>query len=418
MFLNLFLVAVWCDVCKVQLFVPALAAIQFQKIVILLALLGLLIDPKKFSSSSTLLKTTPGRALLFLVVWMTLSVPFSVWPGRSFAFVSESAWKSVLGLVMMIAYGSSEASFEKVIWVTLGAAAFLCGMVTMFPQSESLAIIKEEAYDRNELGFIFVLAMPFAYWKSRQHKGFLKIGLQLLCLLFIAGIVVTTSRGAFLGLLAVIVAAILSARGSSVKKLLAVFGTLIVLVAAVLVLGQGGYLDRVASITDTENNYNYTSKDGRIAVWQRGLGMMLENPFFGVGINAYEAADGAIVKVGKWSAAHNSLVQIGAELGVPGLLAYCIVVLGLLKYSITIASSVGERDEFYWYTGVAISCSIIGYLVNGFFLSMAYSNLAFLIFGIAFAFISLANEKNSTKIDTGPVFRLARRSGRIACQTQ
>jgi len=415
MFLNLFLVAILSDVCKVQLIVPALAAIQFQKIVILLALFGLLKESKKFSSLSTLLETASGKAMLFLLVWMLLSVPFSVWPGRSFAFMTENAWKSVLGLIMMVAYGSSEAALEKIVWVTLGAAAFMCGMVTMFPQSSSLEIIKEEAYDRNELGFIFVLAMPFAYWKSRQYKGIRKIVLRLLCVLFIAGIVVTQSRGAFLGLLAVIVAASLKARGSSVKRVLSVFGILTGVMVAVFLLGQGGYLDRVASITDTENNYNYTSKDGRIAVWQRGLDMMLENPFLGVGINAFEAADGAIVKVGKWSAAHNSLVQIGAELGVPGLLAYLVLVVGLLRRSITIASSVGERDDFYWYTGMAISCSLVGYLVNGFFLSMAYSNLAFLIFGIAFAFISLANEKNSTNIDTGPVFRSLR--GRVACQT-
>lgn len=401
--------------CKVQLIVPALAAIQFQKIVILLALFGLLKESKKFSSLSTLLETASGKAMLFLLVWMLLSVPFSVWPGRSFAFMTENAWKSVLGLIMMVAYGSSEAALEKIVWVTLGTAAFMCGMVTMFPQSSSLEIIKEEAYDRNELGFIFVLAMPFAYWKSRQYTGIRKIVLRLLCVLFIAGIVVTQSRGAFLGLLAVIVAASLKARGSSVKRVLSVFGILTGVMVAVFLLGQGGYLDRVASITDTENNYNYTSKDGRIAVWQRGLSMMLENPLLGVGINAFEAADGAIVKVGKWSAAHNSLVQIGAELGVPGLLAYLVLVVGLLQRSIKIASSVGEKDDFYWYTGMAISCSLVGYLVNGFFLSMAYSNLAFLIFGIAFAFINLGNKKQSFKIDTGPVLRSLR--GRAACQT-
>lgn len=415
MFVNLFLVAIWSDVCKIQLIVPALAAIQFQKIVILLALVGLFVEAKKLSSSSMVLRTSHGKAMLFLLVWMMLSVPFSVWPGRSFAFITESAWKSILGLVMMIAYGSSEASLEKIIWSMLGAAAFLCGMYIAFPQSSSLAILMEEAYDRNELAFIFVLAIPFAYWKSRQHEGVLKRVLQLLCVLLIGGIVATHSRGAFLGLLAVILASSLHAKGSSVKKMLSAVAILIIVLTTVLILGQGGYLDRVASITDTENNYNYTSETGRIAVWQRGLTMMWENPFFGVGINAYEAADGAMVRVGKWSAAHNSLVQIGAELGVPGLLAYCIMVIGLLRRSGRIASSIGKSDDFYWYTGVAISCSMFGYVVNGFFLSMAYSNLAFLIFGIAFAFINLASKKHPSETDTGPVF-LSERS-RIACQT-
>lgn len=396
MFLTFFLVAIWSDVCKIQLMVPALATIQFQKIVMLLALVGLLKEPKKLLSSTAVLRTFHGKAMLFLVVWMLLSVPFSVWPGKSFGFITESAWKSILGLVMMIAYGSSEASLEKMIWAMLGAAAFLSGMYILFPQSGSMAILLEEAYDRNDLGFLFVLAVSFAYWKSRQHGGIHKIVLQLLCALLIGGIVATQSRGAFLGLLVVIVASSFYARGSSVKKILLAVAILTVVLTAILILGQGGYLDRVASITDTENNYNYTSESGRIAVWQRGLAMMGENPFFGVGINAYEAADGAMVKVGKWSAAHNSLVQIGAELGVPGLLAYCIMVISLLRRSSRIASSVGKNDDFYWYTGVAISCSMLGYVVNGFFLSMAYSNLAFLIFGIAFAFINLAGQKNSS----------------------
>jgi O-antigen ligase len=415
MFLAFFLVAIWSDVCKIQLMVPALATIQFQKIVMLLALVGLLKEPKKLSSSTAVLRTSHGKAMLFLVVWMVLSVPFSVWPGKSFGFITESAWKSILGLVMMIAYGSSEASLEKIIWAMLGAAAFLSGMYILFPQSSSLAILQEEAYDRNDLGFLFVLAIPFAYWKSRQHGGVRKIVLQSLCVLFIGGIVATHSRGAFLGLLTVIVVSSLHARGSSIKKALLAVAILTVVLVTVFILGQGGYLDRVASITDTENNYNYTSNTGRIAVWERGLGMMWENPFFGVGIAAYEAADGAIVRVGKWSAAHNSLVQIGAELGVPGLLAYCIMVVGLLRRSSQIASSVGRSDDFYRYTGVALSCSLFGYVVNGFFLSMAYSNLAFLIFGIAFAFINLTSKKNLSETNTSSVFLSGRT--RIACQT-
>src|SRR6266446_1428225 len=67
----------------------------------------------------------------------------------------------------------------------------------------------------------------------------------------------------------------------------------------------------------------------------RGLGYMVDHPAFGVGMRHFQVAEGTISSRARlqergigvwWGAAHNTFVQAGAELGIPGLL----LLLGLL----------------------------------------------------------------------------------------
>ena len=74
---------------------------------------------------------------------------------------------------------------------------------------------------------------------------------------------------------------------------------------------------------------------GRLQIWSRGIGYMMDNPVFGVGPGNFQTAEGTLSPfaerqqygVGvRWNAPHNSFVQIGAELGLPGLALYIAVI--------------------------------------------------------------------------------------------
>jgi O-antigen ligase len=162
-------------------------------------------------------------------------------------------------------------------------------------------------------------------------------------------------------------------------------------IAAILVIyGQDEYFGRIATITDTENNYNYTAEAGRLAVWKRGLEMMAANPLLGVGVDAFASAEGEMHSgVGKWSTAHNTFLQVGAELGVPGFLAFCIILGSLIRKSHRIGSSLGSTRVFQMFTSHALVGSLVGFIVGSFFLSLAYGNITYLLFGIAFAFLNI-----------------------------
>lgn len=127
-----------------------------------------------------------------------------------------------------------------------------------------------------------------------------------------------------------------------------------------------------------------------MAVWGRGMGYMADNPILGVGANAFPIAEGMISEISerqrygiglKWSAAHNSFVQIGAELGVPGLLAFVF----LLYSGITAAWRVGRRhpgvDRTVKSLGQAVVGAFVGFTVSGFFLSHGYSVFLYAMLG-------------------------------------
>jgi O-antigen ligase len=158
--------------------------------------------------------------------------------------------------------------------------------------------------------------------------------------------------------------------------------------------GGEEYTERISTIFDTENNYNYTSSTGRLNVWKQGVDMMIHNPLLGVGAQQFETANGRIYKIetgGKWSAAHNILVQVGAELGFPGLMAYCfIIVITVMKLRKAASAKTDPTGKFSptMMTSYSLIGSWIGFIVCGSFLSVAYSNVFFLLFSLSCAFLN------------------------------
>src|SRR5204863_417492 len=83
-------------------------------------------------------------------------------------------------------------------------------------------------------------------------------------------------------------------------------------------------------------DYNWQSQEGRREIWFRGLGYMLDHPLVGIGINNFERAEGTISDKARrsfagdpirWTAPHNSFVQVGAELGFPGLILWSSLII-------------------------------------------------------------------------------------------
>ena len=94
------------------------------------------------------------------------------------------------------------------------------------------------------------------------------------------------------------------------------------------------YWDQMSTIM-SDADYNRTDESGRMQIWRRGIGYMLQNPILGVGPNNFQTAEGMLSPfaerqqfgVGvRWNAAHNSFVQVGAELGIPGLILFLAII--------------------------------------------------------------------------------------------
>jgi O-antigen ligase len=201
-----------------------------------------------------------------------------------------------------------------------------------------------------------------------------------------ATIAKTGSRGAFVALTIVLLAFLVSLKGTSVFKR-------VLFVVAIAVGGAfaapEGYFKQMNTVTNAKEDYNWDAPTGRRQVWLRGLGYIAQYPIFGVGYANFGRAEGQISERAKnadpngpaikWSAAHNTYLQAIAEIGIPGGLLVCAIVFGAitipwkLRSRIPAAWKTGTWDQrFMFETAVFLPLATLGFAVSAFFLSFAF----------------------------------------------
>ena len=393
MFFKALLISIFSDVCKIQAIIPALASILFQKIMIVIPLLGIAASPQLVSNIRKGILTPVGKAFLFFSAWLVLSVPFSIYPGGSFGFVTDDFWKLFLYFCLILAYGISREKINSMIWAFILAVALFAVIAFLHGGTGRFQFI--EAYDANENALLFVVCFPFAFWQVITMKGWKKMVTAGLCVLLVIGVISTDSRGGFLGLLAVGTICIFQYRRVRRVRLLPFLFIPALIFGVMFFYGGASYKERIESIFDTKTNYNYSSNQGRLALWREGVDMMIHHPLVGVGVTQFYTAHGRLYRAengGLWQAPHNFLIQVGSELGFPGLIAYCFILAGIVK-KMRRATARQNASEGKFSVDLVMSYSLTGawtaFIVCGSFLSVAYSSIFFLLLGVSLAFLNL-----------------------------
>lgn len=408
------LISIFSDTCKIQSLIPALSAIMFQKIMILIPFVGLFFAPQLVKNLTKSFSTSRGKAFMFLVVWMVVSVPFSVYPRQSFMFLTDHLWKVLIALCVIIAYGYTKESLDKMIWAFFLAVGVFGVIAFISKATGRFSVVT--AYDPNENALLFVLAVPFVFWQMMASRGLKKILMGCLLSLLVLGIVETESRGGFLGLVAVTLVSVYQYKRATNTHIVNVkIAASIALILGVLYFAGGQqYTNRISTIFNTESNYNYTASSGRLTIWRQGFELMLDNPFLGVGIDAFESALGRTFRMdeGQWQAAHNSFLQVGTELGFPGLIAFCFIIVNTMAHLKKAASAqavpktvAGEDPQkkpkrtldLVTVTAYSLIGSWTGFIVSGSLLSVAYGNLIFFLMGTSWAFINVVSAPQERK---------------------
>ena len=175
-----------------------------------------------------------------------------------------------------------------------------------------------------------------------------------------ATLLLMQSRGAWLGLL-IAALAILSALN---WRRAAAIGS----IAAAIVLVSGRIPALQSMVNPPEFDWTNTV-DQRLDLWSSGLRAIRDFPFTGMGMNVfrrvmpvqYRAAvnDGG----GDISHAHNQLIQVALDLGIPGLVAY--VALWLLTAALIVKVYRQSPDRIYRVTAAGLGCGLIAHFVFG-----------------------------------------------------
>jgi O-antigen ligase len=371
---------------------------------------------------------TPVRVLSLpiarlAIAFLTLSIVsfvFSIYKSATL-FASYLSVIYLITFVMLVKTTQTFRDVERLI-IGLGiAGAGLAIAVVLYSHGSSGRAHLNENFDPNDLAYAIDTVLPVMLALRGRRWGARRLLVTLLVLVMCLGVLLTSSRGGALGLLAVIAAAAafpldLDRKGDLKRfslggalarlTLLALLGTLM------FALVPQSSQEHLSTLTHLEDDYNNstTLNSSRRVIWTRDVKLALEWPI-GYGLATMQAVDG-IYGHGTYRATHNSVIQAFLELGALGLYQY------LASYFVTwrelgrIAGSlprdgpqnarVGPQDEgAKWALYCrALKLSLVGNFVAGFFLSQAYSAALWITLAICCSFVRVADANNPGK-ETG-----------------
>ena len=353
-------------------------------------------DPRRTLRS---LPAAPTKWIAALLVWMCLSMPGALSQGTSFTLVADQFIKIALMYVVIVAAARGARDVERLAFVYLMAAAVYAAVVVArfdIASGGDWRLGHLYYYDANDFATFAVTATPFGIYFLHAGRTALSRFAAVVALMALSvAFVYSGSRGGFLAMLAV--GAFVVVKFSGIPLRWRVTAAALV---AMVVLGTASqqYWEQMGTIA-SDADYNRTGETGRLQIWSRGIGYMLDHPLLGVGPDNFGAAEGMLSPYAKrqqygigvrWSAAHNSFVQVGAELGLPGL-AFYILMLG----STFAALRRARRREFPAVSRQleltqALTAALLGFVVGSFFLSLAYSDLLYTLVAMSAAMVRVS----------------------------
>lgn len=242
----------------------------------------------------------------------------------------------------------------------------------------------------NSLAGYLNLVIPFAVASVVLPKAAHLRTLGWLCLVTAnTALFFTQSRGGLLAWAATMLVCIgCSARSKNTR-----IGIIVALVLAVYMLAPGllHYADRLQEI-DQETQFS------RLALWGAAVSMFLSSPLLGIGYGNYRVLYGRYLDVpGGRVDSHNLYLQLLAETGVIGFLAFLVIVGCFIRIGIRL---VRNADPVYRALGIGITGAMTSLLVHGlvdylFTVSPQFGALFWTILGVAFAANELVKERPS-----------------------
>jgi hypothetical protein len=214
----------------------------------------------------------------------------------------------------------------------------------------------------------------------------------VLLALVVLSIVGTQSRGATLGL-----AAVLGYLWLQSPHKFATLAAIFAVAFAIILYAPGVYFERLSTITKYQEE---SSAEGRVQAWEAGTRMGISN-FLGVGAGnfpnnypKYRSSDAPI----RWITAHSMYFLVFGELGILGLLVLLRLLFGNMRQNtkvrrwwleLKVGDTSGEALVLAR-TLYMLNAIVVGFAIAGAFLSVSYYPHVFVLTGLMLSARSLA----------------------------
>jgi len=340
------------------------------------------------------LMTPTTKLLAALLFWMCLAVPLALRPGNSFMVVFDNFVKTALMSFVTAAAVRGIRDVERLAFTYFTAAVVYAAVAIVrfnIGSGDDWRFGHLYYYDSNDFATFAVTAMPLGlYFLHAARRRTTSIAAAAGLVVLVLGFVRSGSRGGFVALALVAVFVVLRYTAIPVRGRAGAM----VLIGLALVLSASDQYWRQMSTILADTDYNHTDESGRLQIWRRGIGYMIDQPLLGVGPGNFQVAEGTLSPFAerqrfgigvRWNAPHNTFIQIGSEAGVPGLLLFVAM---LASAFVALARTncweqlAAQRLDGSQMTP-ALTAALLGFVAGSIFLSLAYSEMLYTLLALA-----------------------------------
>lgn len=318
-----------------------------------------------------------------------LSIPFAIDPNEAWLAFTDLLVKTLLIFLVIVNAVRTEKRMRLLWFLILIVSVYLSINVIRDYQAGVFKIGAAETSTQrvagaignlfensNELALHLVTIIPIAFVLGIEKKGMLrKLVYFPITLLMLSAVIITFSRGGFLGLIAM---TLVLARKLGRRNRTAAFATLVLGFVFFVAVAPATYSGRLATIFDSASDVTGSSSQ-RTQVLKRSILVALRYPLFGVGIGNFHHK--SFQELGT----HNAYTQVAAETGIGAMICYIILLVHPLRKLRLIERELYERNENsrYYYLAIGLQASLIGYMVSSFFAAVAYQWYIYYLVGYA-----------------------------------
>jgi O-antigen ligase len=234
---------------------------------------------------------------------------------------------SFVALIIVVSNLARDARvLVRIIWVVAASAAAAAALGIYNFLSGATLLARLTYGDPNDFAFHLAVAVPFTLWLIVSLRGARRAVALALIGLQVAGIGLSLSRGAVLGLGLGLVWHALTERRHR-RLLVAAAGIGVMLMMLFIQTNP----ERVAAGLSAKEFAAQDNVDSRLEAWQGALGLAADRPLLGVGPgnfgSYYYEFTGNPVGTFALQVAHNSYFDVAAELGVSGFALFASFLL-------------------------------------------------------------------------------------------
>jgi O-antigen ligase len=366
---------------------PGIVNLRLQSVILSLLAICWVLEPKRPWS----------RALSFQAGFLVLSIASVTYALNNFAayVAARQTFGNVVVALSVAWLMSRRRTFVLGIWFWILMMSYQAQFAVLHGGVGTGGFIGDE----NDVALGCCVALSFALPGAILLRGWRRFASGALALLFTIAIVVSFSRGGFVGLVALVIYGVLVSP-HRIRNLALLAVAALVFYASV----TPSYRAEVASIFE---NKEHDTGEARVFLWRTAWTMYLDHPVVGVGVGNFNWNTGRYqlrAKTGRFAsreyierdwtmaAVHSLYFTILSETGTIGSL----LALGMIyEHFATIrrtrkfvaghaSASPRVRRETTLY-GVGLSMAMVGFLTAGAFLSVAYYPYFWMLSGLSVA---------------------------------